>query len=59
MDTKNARTKTMPKMQIAILEQTEKKRGRNKMTPPISEIKEKKTIITKANDGLRPAHQPF
>jgi len=29
------------------------------MTPPISEIKEKKTIITKANDGLRPAHQPF
>gem|GEM_PF-4483928 len=33
------------------------------MTPPISnkklQTKTKKTIITKANDGLRPAHQPY
>ncbi len=29
------------------------------MTPPISKNKQQiKTIITKANDGLRPAHQP-
>jgi len=29
------------------------------MTPPISNTKQQiKTKITKANDGLRPAHQP-
>jgi len=30
------------------------------MTPPISNNKQTtKTEITKANDGLRPAHQPY
>ena len=39
MDTKNTRTKTMPKMQIAILEQTKKE---TKMTKPTQETKQQK-----------------
>ena len=58
MDTKNTKTKTMPKMQIALLEQTKKKRGKNQMKTQNNEkhnnnklLNPKADVLTKLDYG--------
>jgi len=67
MAKQNTKTKTMPQMQITILEQTKKKGEKmtaqniktHGITTKLMDIQqESKEKITKDIDGLQPTHQP-